>query len=226
MTAQPSAPLVRFLATEDLDDLLEARDDLGALSDDDLQVVRAVLAAWRDEQAVSNLLIHPELIPRDLRIATLTRGMNQREQVYYILAAVVGVGSLEGAELSAAEREALRDSLLELIGLDESEDAIIAKRASVSLPVVLTAPDAPSVCQLLDHRAETVRHNLLAWLLHEFAADLPTLHRLVDESDIGSEAQARVKSQIANSLERRRKGDFDSLSGPLLSWIPNLSHTR
>jgi HEAT repeat protein len=221
---QPSPQLARFLATEDLDDLLDALDDLGPLSGDDEQVVRSLLSSWRDEQAISNLLVHPAVIPAKNRIAALTRGLDEREQPYYVLAAAVGVQGLDPSMLSDTDRAALRDRLLKIIQLD---DSIIARRATVSLRVVLTPADAEPVWQLLEHPNETVRHNVLSWLVETFAPDDPSaLHRRLDQSAISVEAKIRAKGEVDMSVERRRTGAFDALGRPLLSYIPNLSETR
>src|SRR5918995_5143736 len=111
----PNPHLIQFLATEDLDDLLDVTEDLGALASEDENMMRTILLEWRDEQAVSNLLIHSSLIPADVRLSSLLRGLHEQEQAYFVLAAVVGVQSLERAELAAADRIALRDRLLEIV---------------------------------------------------------------------------------------------------------------
>ena len=219
-----SQNLAGFLRTEDLDDLLDALDDLGPLTPDDVQVVRAIIQEWRDEQAVSNLLIHSHLIPDDIRVASLVRGLDEEAQVYYILAAVVGIGGIDRTAISSADRTALRERLL---GLISSDDSIVAERATVSLPVVLTSDDGPLVSRELAHPNETVRHNLLSWLLKEFDPESsPALLDLIDASGVSDDTKDESRRAIAEYVKKRQSGTFNPLDGPLLSYIPNLRDTK
>jgi hypothetical protein len=108
-----SPELEAFLAAEDLDEVLNARGKIAALAADDEATVRAVLAEWRNPQAVSNLLLHSTLIPEDIRLPTLFRGLYERRVVYYVLAAVVGLQSLDAAGIADGDRQRVLTDLLE-----------------------------------------------------------------------------------------------------------------
>lgn len=218
----PVSPhFARFLATEDLDDLLDARSDLGPVTPDDEQVARTIMREWRNEQAVSNLLMHPGFIPDDIRMRSLIRGLDEREEAYYILAAVVGVQSIR---VSGEERLALRDRLLNIVEIDSS---IIAKRATVSLENILTPDDGPLVARLLEHPDDCVRHNLLSWLVTTFDPERSrAVYELIRASGISEEAQADIELQIADYVQKRRTRSFNPLDSSLLGYIPNLSETR
>ncbi len=110
-----SPELEAFFAAEDLDELLNARGEITALTAEDESAVRSVLQEWRNPQAVSNLLFHPSLISADLRLATLFRGMYERRMVYYVLAAVVGFQSVDPAGLLDSDRQRVLTELLAVI---------------------------------------------------------------------------------------------------------------
>ncbi len=65
-----------FLRATELDSLAQLRDgiDAAALADADPRI-REVIATWTDRQALANLLMHAGLIPADLRVAALVRGL-------------------------------------------------------------------------------------------------------------------------------------------------------
>src|ERR1041384_4114162 len=68
----PMSPALKaFLTAEDLDDLVGARQGIKALDDGDPAAVLSVIERGGPPQAVSNLLIHPTVIPADRRVATL-----------------------------------------------------------------------------------------------------------------------------------------------------------
>src|SRR5262245_55647916 len=100
-----SVELEAFLAAEDLDEVLNARGKITALTPEDEAVVRAIISEWRNTQAISNLLFHPTLIPADIRLPTLFRGLYERQVVYYVLASIVGFQSLDLAGLADTDRQ-------------------------------------------------------------------------------------------------------------------------
>src|SRR5262245_48765771 len=160
----PTSPQLRaFLTTEDLDDLLNARQAIKALDAADTAAVRSVLEQWHPPQAVANLLIHPDLVPEDVRLAALFRGLDDQKTPYLGLAAIVGLGGEE--KLSAEDRKRVAARLLTVIRVTGD---VRAERASVTLMSHAREADAPQLIALLGHSNKTVRHNLWAWLFHAF----------------------------------------------------------
>ena len=85
---QPMSPeLKAFLVAEDLDDIQDARVKIKSVTATDAEALHAILEQWREAQAVSNLLIHADLIPQDVRLASLFRGLEERAVDYYVVAA-------------------------------------------------------------------------------------------------------------------------------------------
>src|SRR6266446_8357932 len=125
-----SPELQEFLGAGDLDEVLRALQRITSFDAGDAAAVRSVLLQWQSPQAVSNLLFHPTLIPEDLRLASLFRGLAERRVVYYVLAAVVGFQSLDPVRMTAADRRRVVEELLALI---RETNGVLAQRASVSI---------------------------------------------------------------------------------------------
>jgi hypothetical protein len=216
-----SVTLANFFATEDLDDLQRAASKLGVLEEVDVRRIRSTLEEWHNEQAVANLLFYPRLIPEELRVKSIVRGLDERRQPYYVLAAAVGVQEMEVSTLTEEEMTVIRDRLLRVVASDSS---IVAKRASVSLQTFLKKSDGETVCSLLGHPDETVRHNLLAWLVTTFEpGHSDDLRHFVEASELDKQTRQDITRQMTEYVQARREGKFTGVDMPLLGYIPNLS---
>lgn len=214
-----SAELKAFLDAEDLDELLTARQSLNALNEEDIQTVRSVLQQWSNPQAVANLLFHPPLIPPDLRLASLLRGLAERQVVYFVLAAVVGLQSISSEELTELQRRRMIDDLLSLISMTEG---VLACRASVSGAHFLNGGDVPRVFALLNHNEKTVRHNLLAWLIRTFEGKgVEAFAAAARACKLPDEVRQSAVERFSDYLSKRPEG-LASLIFPLYAYIPNL----
>jgi hypothetical protein len=214
-----SPELEAFLAAEDLDELLNARGKITALTPEDEAVVRAVIGEWRNQQAVSNLLFHPDLIPTDIRFPTLFRGLQERRIVYYVLAAIVGFQSLDANALPAADRQ---QALSDLLAVIRYTTDILAHRASVSFQGFAKPEDAPKVFALMGHADKTVRHNVRAWLFRTFQSiGTEPLGDAGRQSGLGEEVQRQVAGEFADFLANPPQG-FKSPVFSLYGYIPNL----
>jgi hypothetical protein len=164
-------------------------------------------------------LLHPTLIPDDIRLPTLRRGLAERKVVYYVLAAVVGLQSIDPDGLSAEERDRVAADLWGLIA--QTED-ILAQRASVSIRGFASEGDAPAVFALLSHSNKTVRHNLRAWLFATFKdRGVEPFAAAAGESGLAEELRRQVVAEFADFLANPPQG-FKSPLFPLYGYIPNL----
>jgi hypothetical protein len=218
----PSDTLARFLAAEDLDDVMKIASELPELSPSDVAVVREVLHDWQPQQAVANLLFHSRLIPPDIRVATILRGLTERDRPYLKLASTAGLQSMECSDIAPSDAAVIRDRLLELI---EGDRSIISSRASVSIEGWLDSASAPAVCRLLNHPDETTGHNLLAWLIRHI--DPAELAPLLETSNLASE---KSQGAIRDADEYKRCRDagvtFTRASSYFFGYIPNLCEFR
>jgi hypothetical protein len=214
-----SPRLEAFLAAEDLDQLLDAKQDLGSLNAEDTAAVRAILQRWRVPQAVSNLLFHPDLIPEEIRLDTLFRGLAESQVGYYILAAVVGFQGIDPNQISEEERNRVATALWEIIA--QTAD-VRAQRASASIHFFATEPHAPAIFSLLSHSDKTVRHNLRAWLFDTFRdRGVEAFAAAARASGISEELRQQVVAEFAEFMTNPPEG-FKSPLFRLWAYIPNL----
>lgn len=218
-----SPELQSFLTAEDLDEVLDARGNLTALSVEDTEVVRDVIAQWQQPQAVSNLLIHPDLLPEDIRLASLFRGLAEQRVAYYVLAAIVGFQSVDTPLLTANENAKIATALWEIIAQTEG---VLAQRASLSFRAFASEVDAPAVLFLMAHSDKTVRHNLRSWLFSVFKdRGLAAFANAVQASDLGEAQKQELVAEFTACTTKPPEG-FNSPLFPLLTYIPNLRDTE
>jgi hypothetical protein len=210
-----------YLATTDLDELLARRQalDYEELTDDDERTIGAVLDDWTDVQAVSNLLIHAQLIPSGRRNAEIQHGLDDVENPYIRLAAVLGLAELDAGEVGDHDRQGFVRSLLDLI---QSDGLVCAERASFAIVWLMRQPDAPDVLACLGHPSDRVRHNLAQGLLGLLGSD--GLAALLDlpgfvEPDVQELAHATLADlgiDLSLPADEQRK-PF------VLAYVPNYS---
>ena len=155
--------LRRFLTTDELEELARARAELDPeqfVLDDRLEI-EAVLHDWDDLQAIANLLMYPELIAPDERIAQVRRALVD-EHPYVQLAGTTAIIEIDRAEFGEDARYDLVQRLLAVI---DAHDGVLADRASYSIVALMHPTDGPEVVERIDHPSATVRRNLVQGLL-------------------------------------------------------------
>jgi hypothetical protein len=215
-----STPLQTVLTATDLDDLLAAIQQLQP-NDLDPSVIGATIQGWEDEQAVANFLFYPFLIPAELRLPAIRRALEETEQPYYTLAIVVGLQWFEPGQLPPEETREIRDRLFDLI---RSDSSIIAVRASTSLSNFVDESDAERMCGLLDHPDDTVRHNVLAWLLRNVGGgNADNVADLIGRSQLSSNLREEALQKAEQHAKITSEGGFSTIDVPLFGYIPNLT---
>ncbi len=215
-----ASPLRRFLTAVALDELALARADLdpNALELDDRLEIEAVLYDWDDAQAVANLLMYPEFITADERIAQVRRALVD-EHRYIELAGTCAILGIDRAEFGEDSRYDLAQRLLAIIGEDEG---VLADRASYTLVALMHPTDGPEVVERIDHPSPTVRRNLVQGLL---ALVGPIgIKSLVEEPGfVEPDDQARIRARLsADGVDLDRSAD--DLKLPLIMvYLPSLA---
>ncbi len=213
-------PLQNVLTATDLDDLLAAVQQIRP-TDLDPGVIGGKIQAWEDEQAVANLLFYPFLIPEEFRPAAVRRALEETEQRYYTLAIIVGLQEFEPGQLPPEETRKIRDRLFHLI---KSDSSIIAIRASTSFYNYVDESDAERMCELLDHPDDTVRHNVLAWLLLEVGdGDGNELAELLRRAQLSSNRREEALQKVEQHAKITSESGFSDFDAPLWTFIPNLT---
>ncbi len=219
--------LEKFLTMQDLDDIFVARRSLKPLDSTDIDTVIAILSQWNTPQAIANLLFYPNTIPATVRSQSILKGLHENDCIYYRLAAIVGLQSLNASDFTAIEVEQIRDRLISLIASDRG---IISARASVSIASYLQANDIDLIIPLLNHLDNLVKHNILVTLIEIVGVD--RIRDLIDSAaqakKISEEAVTFCQAKFSQVLELSNNSvtgvpfESSNLSLPMLSHIPNL----
>lgn len=220
------ATLNAFLRSDELDDTITLAHQLN-VQDADMDAIRDAVAAWTDEQAIANLLMYSYLLPDDMRVATLLRGLNQATNTYAVLAALVGLQDLE-LKLDEGMHTEILNRLIDII---HSAPQITQARATVILNQIARPEDADPLLRLLTHPDEVIRHNILVAFIS--AVGLQNASAIIEAAlkrgTIVPATKAYADAKLAGSERFFKEGEVDysawylsDLSAPLLTYIPNL----
>ena len=143
---------------------------------------------------VSNLLQFPHLIPEDMRVDCLRRGLTDLESPYYILSACVGMQRLT---LKDSEWEqcfdALKQACLHEIG-------IVAMRAFMTLQPRLRHPNHTRfITDILRRPKSSLFQNALTWLIIQVQSKTEIMKTL-NEAGISLEATQRAEAILDEHL--------------------------
>lgn len=210
--------LETFLRCPELDDL-GTRHIASDLTPEQERRVREIVTAGEPRQALFNLLMWPQLIPADVRLATACAAMRQERDPYMRIAAAVG---LQERKIADADWPAVRDALL---GLLRDPRQQIQNRATIALRSGLRAGDAGAVVAavLSSSLGPGEIESFVGALLKVGASDaaLHLLPRLLESDRLHPDVRAWLETW--QSTGTRPDGspprDF-GLSG--LAYIPNL----
>lgn len=219
-SAGTSPELKTFLEAEDLDSLMEARSKLRLLDEKDTKRIRSMLQRWNSPQAVSNLLFYPSLIPDDIRISCLLKGLREKKNSYYILASVVGLQGIDSTGFSKEQRKAIKECLVSAL---KTSEGIISARASVTIYDFLSSEDISTAFELLSHPNEAVRHNMLCWLIRTIESSDPrTFISIVNSSNIPENTRREAIKKFQEHLRQKEIGECGLSGTQLYAYIPNL----
>lgn len=208
-----------FLEAADPDTLQSARGELGDLEEKDILLIRSTLRKWELSLAVSNLLFYPEIIPPEIRIESIFKGLSDQHNPYIALAATVGLQNLDPQDISEEDRKYLVKKLLEII---DRQETILADRASVSILPFLHKDEMESVFTLLSNPSETVRHNLLGWLYKTLAQGSHAgLKEKLAREKIPLETRKKLEKILDRDEQRVNAGLPSLLALPRYAYIPS-----
>ena len=218
---QSTMTLAAFLAATDLGSLQRPRTELGH-RDNYRSGSGPFIATWADRQAFANLLMYPELIPADLRVTAFLRGLALHSDGYLRLAATIGVGSLDFGDLTAAERVALVEALLDLVAGDSGPAAI---RAAAEFGRLMHPGNAPELVVLLTHPDAAVRHNVAAALARLLDPD--SIADLLADRDtvVAADADAAAAALTRDGIDIHCPASDQRLL-PALPYLPTIDDWR
>ncbi len=212
--------LQAFLSCTDLDDLLRARGQVRNITTRQAKHISEILAAWDPPQAVANILFYPDIIPNIERFRYLLKALHDDKQPYNKLAAVVGISILKAEVLSSDQRAEIIESLYAIMC---QYSGILAERTAITLFHLISRGHILKTLALLEHSNENVRHNVLAWLIRQYADEnLKNLLIEIENSSIAPKIKKACATSINDHSNKKRSGQFSNTATVLFSYVPNL----
>jgi hypothetical protein len=220
-----------FLGTCDLDDLLEIRSNISELDREDEAEMIRILKEWKNIQAISNLLMYPNLIPKSERIGYVLKALQENNYKYLVLSSVVGINELDIESLSPILS---KEIINQIIVIAKTEMGIIAERASIFLASRLWHfgdSYKSQIVQLLDHSSDVVKHNILVALIplvglkniRHFLKRSVHHGLLTEAGQLFTEQKiSKISGFSKDNIVDMEQLNLGILSIPLLSYIPNL----
>ncbi|KAK3727902.1 hypothetical protein QZH41_003711 [Actinostola sp. cb2023] len=177
---------------------------------------------WEEEHLmVSNLLHAPHIIPEEVRLKTIIKGLREEKQPYYTLAAATGIASLK-LEGPDAER------IIELLkNISNHKEGTIAVRGFMTLAGLLRHPDDTSfVVQFMYKSQSILRYNSLDWLIANIRDKNELLNILDDKcmpDDVRKEATDRVNTIYLDKEDQIDRHDWTTEDIHHFTFVPNLA---
>lgn len=213
-----------FLAAEDLDELLKARERLTSPSAEDSRRVSQIVVGWQDRQAIANLLMYPTLIPEAHRFEAITRAFRTADVPYFAVAATVGLQTVPVASIPQSDLQRLKPPLLQLL---KSSSPLAAGRASVTLFSwgMASADVAAWVLSAAPVADAGANRNITALALSLFGdLDQESFAERLAERGVPPMSAAVLAASHAEHLKARATNELRALMArhPVHVYIPNL----
>lgn len=194
--------LGQFLMAEDVNQAALIAYNVRQLSAHDVTMLRKVIQEnWEDEeQMVSNLLQFPHLIPEDIRMESLKRGLSDLECPYYILSAAVGLQRIPIDEQKWEQfLGVLKQACLHDVGM-------VSMRAFMTLQPKLKHPDDTTfITDILKRPKSTLFQNALTWLIMK-VKEKSEIMTILQDSGIAAEAISKAEKIIDEQLKIKNNG--------------------
>ncbi|XP_032233796.1 uncharacterized protein LOC5509081 isoform X2 [Nematostella vectensis] len=220
-----ASALGQFLHEEDLDEAmrLAKKLDYEKLDEYDKKMVTSILDCNWDEEhlMVSNLLHAPHIIPKDVRLKTIIKGLREEKQPYYALAAATGITSLK---LDGAEADQIIDLLK---NCSTHQRGTIAIRAFMTLAGLLKHPqDTDFVVKFMHKANSNLRYNSLDWLIANVRDKNEIIGLLQDKhipDDVRQEAIDKVNTVFLEKEDELQSNDWTTEELHHYTFVPNLA---
>eukprot|EP00794_Sanderia_malayensis_P017415 gene17415-19158_t len=175
---------------------------------------------WEDEeQMVSNLLQFPTLIPEDIRMECIRKGLTDLESPYYILSAAVGLQRISiNNEDWKNVFEHLKNACFHDIG-------VVSMRSFMSLQPKLSYPnDIQFIMDILKNPRSALFQNAIAWLIIQEQNREDDVMKLLRAAELPEESLKRAEKLVRERIAILKNGEEDQdLSLQFFDYIPNLN---
>ena len=218
-TSKEAARIAGFLKITDLEILEHTYKNLAPLGRQDVELINRTLASWHNQQAIANLLFHPALISEKIRQDVILKALDESEMPYLVLAAVVGLESLDVRRVDQGWRTQVYRRLIQI--MQDHED-VIAARASVTVWEFAGDDDYGELLRVYPVKDSIANRNIMAFVLIRFAElTKKALRKELRSLGLGWSKRRKFVRHFARFKRRQRRGDGVFMQAPSYQDIPN-----
>ena len=176
--------------------------------------------------------MYPEMIPKEIRVRYIIKGLNEPKTSYFVLAAIVGLQRIKIEKIAEDQQSQIIDRL---VWISIEDKGVLADRASIFLAdkiVSFKLNHASSIVRLLNHPSELVKHNILVALIplvglenmRKFLKTAITSNWLSEKGrEFAEDKIYAIKGFSDDNKVDMSQFDLGSLNTSWLSYIPNLN---
>jgi len=214
------SPLIRYLKVTDYDALELVLAEITISDHMESKFVEQVLTDWKEEQAISNLLFGPKLIPEAIRFDSIIKALDSDDAPYYVLAAVVGLQSLSIDVWTAEQKREIGQRLISIVGQNVE---LISARASITVWDFLEVGD-DELFKLYPVEVATANRNIMAYALTRYAdISKKKFKQAFKEMDIKWGVRRKFIKCFKKYLRGKKNGSAVFLQAPQYIDIPSLT---
>ncbi|XP_065655539.1 uncharacterized protein LOC100199092 isoform X4 [Hydra vulgaris] len=212
-----NSALGQFLLAVDVNQSAYFANGLKCLSDRDTKMIRKIIEEnWDDEvQMVSNLLQYPNLIPEDIRVSSIIKGLEDEEMPYYILSASVGAQKLK---LNEDCMKLIFDPLRKAVFNDQG---VISMTAFTTMLPYLSFPDDINlILNIIKKKKSALQDCAISWLVLKVQnkTELLSILESVDSNTL-TIAQGKMEKHLQSLVD----GTESPISVEVMDFYPNLN---
>eukprot|EP00111_Clytia_hemisphaerica_P018590 TCONS_00054975-protein len=187
-------------------------------SDSDEKIIRNIVKnGWdEEEQVISNLLQSPFLLPEDIRLSTIIKGLEDDEMPYFILSACIGI---QRVKLKDDDLESLEKLLRKAVF---NEHGAVCMRAFITLNPFLKYPkDNQLFIDILSTKKSPLHETALSWLvLH--VSDKQELLKLLNDGHVKDSLVTDAVKKIDDHCQSLAHGEESPVTIEVFDYVPNM----
>ena len=215
------SPLIRYLRVTDYEALELVYAEIKSPDHSELQFIEHIISEWKEEQAIANLLFYPELIPEPLRFDAILRALESDDAPYYVLAAVVGLQTIDHNDWTSAQRKAIGERLISITSQDVE---VIAARASITVWEYLDDLGDDRLLKLYPVATATANKNIMAFALTRYADNTKkNFKKTLKAMNIKWGTRRKFVKRFKKYLRGKRTGNAVFMQAPQYIEIPSLA---
>jgi len=205
------------MANEGDETTMKTAHSLQTLTERNMQVVTNILNHnWEEEvQMVSSLLQSPLLIPEELRINSLIRGICDYEEPYYILSAALGIQRLK---IDDKDRDNILTHLKKALF---NEHGSVCMRVFITLRPYLKFPrDVDLFIEILNTKKSPLHNTALSWLVLN-VNDKEELSDILKKNNVPEHLVTQAEQKMEKHCRHLAHGDPSPISIEVIDYVPS-----